>query len=90
MRFCAKLDWRDHTERQHLSVFFRLALMAILISPVLAAQDMIQGFVLDATKPYVNLKFDHEALRMNTYTARGLFGGGVFNRDHCSGRRSTL
>jgi hypothetical protein len=53
MRFCAILDWRDHTERQHMSMFFRLALMAILISPILAAQDMTQGFFLDATKPYV-------------------------------------
>jgi hypothetical protein len=44
-------------------MFFRLALMATLISPILAGQDTTQGFVLDATKSYVYLKFDHVADR---------------------------
>jgi hypothetical protein len=44
-------------------MFFRLALILTVASTILAAQDMTQGFVIDTTKPYAYLKFDHVADR---------------------------
>src|ERR1700730_11975372 len=44
-------------------MFFRLALILTVASTILAAQDMTQSFVIDTTKPYAYVKFDHVADR---------------------------